>query len=438
MSGNTNEKVTRFRWFVLALVFVVFTLVYADRANIGFLLPLIKEEFKLSNFVTGSLASLFFLGYAVTQIPAGFLYRKFGERRILPLAVLATSAFTGLIGTASSALLIQIYRVGLGLAEGAVPIGMGSTINKWFPAKEKGTASGVYLASTKIAPAVVGPLCAFILSFGGGWRSVFMWFAIPGIALAVIWYYFVHSQPTESPYCSRKEAEYINNTQADVSTSQEKNTRKHLSLGWIDKVIRAKHMEPLSSSSQIFRSWNIWGATLGCFCTLNVVLGLLTWLPTYLLTVKGFSFMKMGFVASAPWVGAVLGATVGGWLSDHVFNERRKPLIIIGTIATAAMMLFLINLPNDPVLISIILFITGFIVYVGYSGFITYPMSITTKDVYPVAYGCVNSGGNLGGFFSPMIIGFLLDVYNFDVVFMFLAASSILSLLFVLTLDERI
>jgi len=323
----------------------------------------------------------------------------------------------------------------LGVSEGPVPIGMGSTINKWFPAKEKGTATGVYLAATKMAPALVGPICVLILSFGGGWRSVFFWFAVPGSFSAIIWYFLVHNQPSESPYCSQGEVNYIKNVE---TTKEVKQSKKHLSLGWIDRLIRGKKMQPLDTSKKIFQSWNIWGAMFGCFCTLNVVLGLLTWLPTYLLTVKGFSFMKMGFVASAPWIGAIVGATVGGWISDNIFNERRKPIMIIGTILTVGMMLALTNLPNDPMMISIILFLTGFCVYLGYSGFITYPMGLTTKEVYPVAYGLVNSGGNLGGFFAPMIIGLLLDSFNFNTVFIFLAASSALSLLFVLTLEEPI
>ena len=185
-----TAKVTNFRWVIAFLLFVVYTVAAADRANLGMALPFIRKEFAMSNTEAGALASLFLLAYAIAQIPSGFIYSRFGVRSIFSFAMVATSAATGLIGTASSVFMLKAYRFLLGLAEGPLPLGITSTINHWFPPKEKGTATGIFLSAAKFGPVLVPPLCAWIL-VAYGWREIFYIFALPGIVLSVVWYVLV-------------------------------------------------------------------------------------------------------------------------------------------------------------------------------------------------------------------------------------------------------
>ena len=62
------------------MIFLVYAINYADRTNIGAVLPFIIDEFHINNFEAGAIASMFFLGYAVSQIPAGFFIAKRGTR----------------------------------------------------------------------------------------------------------------------------------------------------------------------------------------------------------------------------------------------------------------------------------------------------------------------------------------------------------------------
>jgi sugar phosphate permease len=429
-----TQQPTRFRWIVMALIFIVYTVSYGDRANIGVVLPLIKKEFSMSNFEAGSLASLFFLGYALTQIPAGFWYSKFGVRKLMSAALLVISMCTGLIGTAASPLMLKIYRLGLGLAEGPTPVGFASTINNWFPSHEKGTATGIYLAAAKFAPVIVPPICVAIIQ-AGGWRQVFFWFALPGIILSLVWYLLIKNQPEESSFCSPGEVSLIKSVQTVTNHKKAKTAPK---FAWLDKLIRAKKVEPLETTAQIFRSWNIWGNTIGYFFMLSIVNGILTWIPSYLLNEKHFSFIKMGFVASAPWIGAVLGNLVGGWVSDKVFHKRRKPLMLVSTISTFVMMLLLINSPAEATPLSILLLLTGFLLNLGFSAFTAYPMGLATDKTFPITIAVVNTGGHIGSFVSPMLAGFLLDAFHYGAVFTFFAMCSALSLLVILTIDEPI
>jgi len=432
-SGLGIKEKIGYRWVVLSLIFIVYIICYADRANIGAVLPFIKKDFDLSNFQAGAISSFFFLGYAISQIPAGFLLEKKGTRVIVPIAVIAFSLVTFFLGTVSSAALLILLRLLLGLSEGFVPVSMATTINNWFPAKEKATATGVYIASTQIAPIFV-PIVATAIAVSFGWRYVFYWFAIPGFIIAIIWYLLVRTKPEESPRVSKAELEYILQEEADSESVGEKR-----SLGWIDKAIRYQKVERLSNFKSVFTSWNIWGNTLTYFLMNSVLYGMLTWVPMYLVNAKGYSFMKMGFVASTPAIGGLIGALLGGVISDKVFLKRRKPTMLITAIATAIMMLVVVNIPDNGTLVSLSLGLAGFFLNIGWPAFTAYPMGLTSKETFPVAIAIVNSGGNLGGFFSPMIVGAILDATgNYNLAFGFFGALLVLGFLIITTLKEPV
>jgi len=428
---------THYRWVVLFLIFVVYTIAYADRSNLGVALPFIKKEFNLSNTESGALVSLLFFGYAVAQIPAGFLFKKFKVRSIFPFAMLLTSLFTGLQGMTSSIFTLKAYRIGLGLSEGPLPIGCLQTINNWFPAKEKGTATGIYLAASKFGAVVAPPIGVLIITmFGGnGWREVFFAFAIPGVILSIVWYFAVKNTPEESKMVSPAELHYIRTEQA-VTPKGVTAFKPKCNLAWLDVLIKTKKVKLVDSSWGVFKSWNIVGNALGYFCMVGIVNVIMSWIPTYLTDVKGFTTLKMGFVSAAPFVGAVAGNFIGGLISDRLLNKRRKPLMLLTALCTSGMMYSLVYAPNDPFLLSALLLLTGLMLSIGYSAFSVYAMGATTKDTYPVAYGVVNTGGQLGGAIAPLVVGMILDASGWNTVFMTLAASSIVTFFLISTIDE--
>ncbi|WP_160725902.1 MFS transporter [Bacillus sp. USDA818B3_A] len=429
--NHALKQKSNYRWLVLGLVFILYTVCYADRANIGVVLPFIQKEFALNNFQIGAISSFFFLGYACTQIPAGFLLRKKGTRGIVAIAVIGFSAITFLLGLVSGAAYLVILRLLLGITEGPVPVSMTSTINQWFPAKEKATATGFYIASTQLAPVFV-PIVAAAIAVSLGWRYVFFYFAIPGIFIAILWYLFVRSKPEDSSMVSQAELDYIR--QEEVVATKEVDQR---SLGWIDKFIRYQKVQPINSPKKVFTSWNIWGNTLAYFLMNSVLYGMLTWVPMYLVNAKHFSLIKMGFLASTPAIGGLIGALLGGFISDRVFLKRRKPTMLITAIATAAMMLVVTQIPNNGALVAISLGLAGFFLNIGWPAFTAYPMGLTTRETYPIAIGTVNSGGNLGGFFSPLIVGAILDATgNYNLAFGFFGIMLIIGFCVILTLKE--
>jgi sugar phosphate permease len=423
---------SRFRWVVATLFFVAYMIAGADRANIGVVVPFIKQEYALSNTDIGALASLFYLTYAVVQIPAGYLFSRYGIRKLLTGSLILTSLATLAIGFTSSVLQLKVARAVLGAAEGPINIGIVSIINRWFPAHEKGLATGIFMSSIKFAPAFVPPLCAVIVSLYG-WREVFYIFAVPGLFIAVLWWWLVKDDPAESRHCSVSERNYIEENQPTTPAEQAAVPKGRT---WLDGLIRSRDVPLLDSNSAILRSWNIWACALGYFLMVGITYAIMTWVPTYLITVKQYSVMKMGMVAAAPWVGAIIGNLLGGWLSDKVFDKRRKPAMLITSLATVVMMYAMLHSSSEPLLLAAVFLLAGVLLNIGYSTFLVYPMGLATKRKVPFAASIVNTGGSLGGAFAPFVVGMLLDTYNWDYVFGFLGLSSLLAFLVVLTMIE--
>lgn len=430
-AAGKTASMTRYRWVVLAVIVVVYMLAAADRANIGIALPYIQKEFGATNAEVGLLVSAFFLFYSLGQIPAGFLLSKVSVRVVAPAAIGLTSVVTLLIGTSHSIGMLKLYRSALGVAEAALPLSMLSTINRWFPPREKGMATGAFLSAAKMGAVIAPPVGAALILLDG-WRTMFIAFAVPGVLLALLWWWLVPNDPRTCKRVSGAEAEHIE----DQTTTQNGAVRTHKDFGTFDRVLRYERTPTLETSRSVFRSWNVWGCGLGYLLMTGVVNVLLAWLPKYLGEVKHFELMQVGFVAALPFVGGVLGNIVGGWLSDRILDRRRKPTMMISAVATCLMMIALVYAPNGLLAVSLLLFGTGFLLNIGYSSFSVYSMSLTTRKTYPVAASVVNSAGQAGGAMAPLITGFLLDSYSWTAVFIFLGVCSLAALAFVLTISE--
>jgi MFS transporter, ACS family, glucarate transporter len=433
------EKRTKHRWVVMGLIFVIWAIACADRANFGIALPYLKKEYGITNTEAGLIVSLFSFAYGFVQIPVGLLYKRLSEKTtgiLFSVFMILTSVFTGLMGTTSSVFLLMTYRVGLGLSEGPLGIGCTNVINRWFPSKEKGTATGLWIAASKLGPLIVPSVCIIVIQLWG-WREIFYVFAVPGILFAIVWMFLVTNSPGENRFCSPAEQRYIADESND--TGRQTNRRAQMEpMPFIDGFNRTKKVPALETVGQVFRSWNIFGVALGYGCMIGISNIFISWIPTYLVTVKGFASVKMGFLASAPFIGAVTGNMLGGWISDRFLGGRRKPMMMLGALGTMIMMFALIDAPNSVAYLGAALIASGLMLGIGFAGYSAYPMGLATKATYPTAFGIVNSLGQIGGACAPLAVGMLLDRYNWTSVFLYMLGTSLLCLLLLISVVEPI
>ena len=435
VTARTDAAVskTSFRWVILAFAYLTYIVAGADRANVSVAIPYMRKELDLSNADIGLAAGLFFIGILIVQLPGSLILQRTAVRLALGIAILLTSVVTLAVSFVANAPQLMVNRLLLGLAEGLIPIGCLTMINRWFPQQERGTAVGLFVSSIKLAPAMTPPICAAIILLSG-WRSVFSWFAIPGILIAVLWILLAKDRPQDSPFVNAAEAEYIN---ADAAEASEKDrTRRH---AWpkLDYLLRTRSVAPIERNRDILKSPLVWGCAIGYGMLSGLTYSIMTWVPTYLVEVKKYSLMQMGFVSSAPWVGAVLGAIAGGLISDQVFRGRRKPLMMLSAGSSIITMYGLTVSPNEPTILVLMLMMTGMLLNMGYSTFLAYPMGFVTRSGTPFALALVNMGGAACGGSAPYVMGLILDKYDWNVAFTFLAICAMVALIIVILLFEQ-
>ncbi|WP_157136876.1 MFS transporter [Sphingomonas sp. PAMC 26617] len=422
------------RWIILALVCFIYMLVAADRANLGVAIPAIKAEFRISNAEAGLFATLMFVCFAVSNLPSSIVTRRYGPRFLMIGGLVVAALASFLIGTSTSPAQIKVFRSLLGVAEAAISICCMTTINQWFSTRERGTAAGFYWGSSKLGPVICPPIAVVILQ-SLGWRAIFQIFAVPVLVAAIIWFFFVRSKPEESRFVSSAELRQIRD--AEPATSTKANVREARAVpAWLDRVIRLRTVKLIDTAGGVLRSWNLIGVALATIFMVGIFNVFLAWIPSYLLNAKHLPLATSGVLASTLFAGAVAGNFAGGWISDRLLGQRRKPLMMAGALCTTIAITSLLFAPASVFLLGALLVATGFVVGLGYPHFTTYPMSLTSREVYPIAYGALATGAALGAAFFPYIAGLILDASNWNVVFLFLAGSSLICLLFLATIDE--
>lgn len=161
---TANEQPTRVRYLVIASTSLMSVLLYLDRFCISFVEMYIQEDLGLTDSQIGLMLSVFFLTYALGQVPSGWLTDRFGSRRMLTLYVLLWSLMTGLSGAVSSFTALLVFRLGFGFGQAGAYPSASSIVRRWVPFSQRGTASGII--------ALGGRLGGFLALFASGYLLV--------------------------------------------------------------------------------------------------------------------------------------------------------------------------------------------------------------------------------------------------------------------------
>lgn len=364
---------------VIALLFFTYFLTYLDRAIVASAIPFISKEFQLSSVESGAVLSAFFFSYAFMQIPSGLLVDKFGPTRLLIGAAVGFSIFTALTGIVQSLTMLLVVRILFGISEGPAPAAVSKTVALWSVPEKLGRSNGIVLSGTLLGSACA-PAFVTAIVLNWGWREAFLSLLAPGLLLAFAIYWMLGRAPSAQLGRGRSASPSDGDT-ADTS--------------W--KVIFASRQMRWAFVAVILASCANWG--------------LQNWLPTYLLKARGFSVKEMGFFASAPYAAGAVGYFLGGYVGDRYFASRRNVLILI--------CLFLAALGTFGAAVSAtggqsVAFMTGAFLVLGMalSSLFTMPLILMPMGVAATAFGIVNTGAQISGFLSPILIGAVLDASN--------------------------
>lgn len=402
------------RNLVLAILFIAWTVSYMDRMVMTVAIPYIAKDFNLTPLTMGVVMSSFFAGYALFQIPGGMLADKFGSRKVMAVAISWWSVFTFFTGMVSSLSNMLVIRFLFGLGEASFPGGSWKTIANWFPKKERSTANGIMMSSNALGPAIA-PLFVVGIMAAFNWRSVFYFLFIPGIIVVCLVWFVIRDNPSESKLISPEELKVIQ----DESDEKQKETKK-LSL---------KDVIKLPVVWKIFFMWFTFDITFWGFSS---------WIPSYLVKARGFDLVKMGINASLPFLAGTVGLIIGGYVSDKYFVGKRRNLII-GAELLAAISLYLTYSTAAEGLAMVSLTLSGFFICIAFGAIWALPMNILPPEVMGGSSAFINFAGQIAGFISPMVMGFLIQISGgkFTTAFSFLIIAILFSACIALTVHEK-
>ena len=191
-SGAETAKAKKFA--VIAALFVLSLILYIDRAAISSAKSAVANDLSLSDTAMGIVFGAFSLGYAVAQIPAGWLADRVGPRLTMAAAVALWSGFTALTGAAHTLFSLVLVRFFFGTAEAAAFPGSARVFYNWLPPQERGIANGILFSGALVGGGISFPFFQW-LSTTLGWRSTFYFLGIPGLIWVVAWFLWFRDYP---------------------------------------------------------------------------------------------------------------------------------------------------------------------------------------------------------------------------------------------------
>ncbi|MET0336151.1 MAG: MFS transporter [Caulobacter sp.] len=397
-----SERITKFRWVIVGLLFAAMVINYVDRQTIGLLKADLSKEFSWSETDYADTVFWFQASYAVAYLFWGRIIDKIGARygfaiafAIWQVAHIAHAGARGLTG-------FIFARIALGAGEGGGFPGGIKAVAEWFPKKERAFATGLFNAGTNIG-AIVTPLVVPVVALTWGWQMAFIVTGIAGLVWLPIWL-LVYRSPQEHKSVSPGELAHITQDPADPVEK----------IGW----------------SKILTKRETWAFALGKFLIDPVWWMFLFWLPDFLGKRHGLDLKSFGPPLIAIYLLSDVGSVGGGWLSSKFMNmgwsinKARKITMLICALL-AVPVAFAANVDNLWVAVLIIGIATA--AHQGFSA----NLYTLPSDVFPrAAVGSVVGIGGMLGAFGGMAMakyaGYVLDQIGTYTPIFILAASAYL------------
>ena len=430
------------RWWVAITLCAVTMISYIDRLALAVAAPVIRREFAFTNEQYGLITLAFLLSYALGQLLVGPIIDRLGSKRSLSLAVLWWSVASMLHAACRGVGGFLAARAFLGITEGANFPTAYKVIAEWFPRAERSFASGFVTAGTGIGAIVAPPLIAFLItSFDAmhaaglspvrGWQGAFLVSGVLGFAWVWLWkrrFHLPEAHPNITP------------------------AERALVLG--DRVAAADAVAPRSGSilkesrayfaqlAQWFRFRQTWGLALARFTGDGVFYFFAFWIPNYLHDVRGFGIREIAWAAAVPFVFADAGALAGGWAGQHLIrggasvDASRKRMIWTGAILAP------LALPavyvDSPVLAVLCMGLGIFAIQVKSASMFALPADLFPAGAVGTVWGASGAAGSLAAAFSQPVIGWTIDRYSYEPVFVAASLMHIVSATLVMVLIRRI
>ena len=415
-------KLKGLRWWVITLIALATVINYIDRQALPVLWPDMAEELypeKSSDERKGiyALISTFFIfSYAFGQAIFGKIFDRGGTRLGFTLSIGFWSIATALHALAKGVVSLSIFRSLLGVAEAGNWPGAAKGNAEWFPTKERAFAQGIFNSGAAIGGIIAFPTIG-LLSIYFSWHYIFIIVGLVGLIWLIPWWVLVKSPPSNHPWISDEERQYILTGQQN----QDKDGN-----GQFDDGYNPNTGKMLSHKES-------WGVIIASAAIDPIWWLFIFWIPIYLNEVYGMDVKAIGFYAWVPYVGAMIGAWFGGLLAQNrikagwTVNRTRKLVITLGCLIMLPTLLAMAN-PGGPetavMLMAVILF--GFQVAIG--NVQTLPSDLFGGKTVGTLAGFAGMAAKLGAFGLTALVPWLTSGGNYTPAFIIGAALAIITM----------
>ena len=402
LQTETGTKPSYTRYWLIAFLFLITTINYADRSTFSIAGSSASAELGLDPVQMGFILSAFGWAYVIAQIPGGALLDRFGVKRVYVAAIAlwsiftALQGFTGLVGGFSIMATLFILRFMVGLAEGPSFPGNARIVAAWFPASERGTASAIFNSAQYFAIVAFAPLMSWLVH-DFGWRSVFYFMGVLGLGAAYVFWRFIKS-PADHPMVNKAELAMIEAGGAVSMEAQGKDDKP--SFSW-------SRLKLLLSNRMLI------GIYLAQYCINVLTYFFVTWFPIYLVKERGLNILQAGFAAALPALCGFIGGLIGGFASDYLLKRTgnlsyaRKVPIFVGM--TLAMAIIACAYVNEGWLVLVLMAVAFFGKGIASLGWAVIS-DVSPREYIGLSGGVFNMFGNTAGIITPIVIGYIVAV----------------------------
>lgn len=388
---ETGETQTKKRFIIVfCLCFGIF-IAYLDRVNVSVLAAndpfLLEMGIKGAPVQIGMMMSVFLAAYGVANVLLAPIGDYLGPRKsmMLCIALWTVSLFMG--GIASTFTVIIASRILLGIGEGVYYPLQSVFVKNWFPRHERGRANAAWIVGQSVAPALAMPFFAYLIGHFG-WRSNFHFCLVVGlIPLYLLWRHTADT-PRQHKSISNAELEYIEAGQ--------------------EAVAPAEAAPPLSQRLKGFiGNYQFWLLVFWYLCLQCMYWGLITWLPSYLKSARGFSWSEMGWLASLPFVLSIIFKVFSGVLADKLTGKAAY--ILMSAMFMAGCCVYLGAVTEQKYLSAVLLSLAVASCTMGTPVAWTLLQGLIPAKSMSTASGIMNGIANGLASLAPAMIGFFIN-----------------------------
>jgi ACS family glucarate transporter-like MFS transporter len=438
----SGQGIGRVRFGIVAMLFAVTMVNYADRAVLAIAGPALSKDLGISPVQMGFVFSAFGWSYVIGQLPGGWLLDRFGSRKVYFWSVTIWSVFTLLqggvwvLGGAAAISALFALRFLVGFAEAPSFPANGRIVAAWFPANERGTASAIFNSAQYFATVLFAPIMGYItVTFG--WPETFYFMGSVGIVVALIWLRIVY-EPKDHPTLSLAERRYIERGGALVSAGEPAVASTPAGtgpgLGRPAAVAEKNNTGMLwNYLGQLLRNRMMLGIYLGQFCINAITYFFITWFPVYLVQQRGMSILNAGIVASIPAICGFVGGVLGGVWSDLLLRRgrsitvARKTPIVVGMLMSMSMILC--NYVDAQWVVIAVMAVSFFGKGIGALGWAVVSDTVP-REIAGLSGGLFNMFGNISSITTPIVIGFIIQATgSFNGALVFVGANALVAIL---------